>query len=166
MAKLVMDRQAADNKYLHRDFHISTDTGLRYLGSRYGDAAVQEFLEQFTRAWYAPLASAIRREGLGALREHIKKIYETEEAADSVHTVLEGGELRVLEDRNPAVSYMRSIGHEPSPWYGELIAGVNRYIAEMAGIGFELQSYDRETGKAAYRFFSLGGAGDSTQRGN
>jgi hypothetical protein len=39
MAKLVMDRRAVDNKYLHRDFFISTDTGLRYLGSRYGDAA-------------------------------------------------------------------------------------------------------------------------------
>lgn len=165
MAKLVMDRQAADNKYLHRDFHISTDTGLRYLGTRYGDTAVQEFLKQFTRAWYAPLASAIRREGLDALRKHITKIYEIEEAADSVHTVLEEGELRILEDRNPALSYMRSLGYEPSPWYGELIAGVNRYIAEMAGIGFELQSYDRETGRAAYRFFSLGGAGDSTQRG-
>jgi hypothetical protein len=165
MAKLVMDRRAADNKYLHRDFFISTDTGLRYLGTRYGDAAVQEFLKQFVQDWYGPLAAAIRREGLGALQKHIKKIYEVEEAADSVHTILEEGELRVLEEENPALNYMHSIGYEPSPWYGELIAAVNRYIAEMAGLGFELQSYDQETGKAAYRFFIPGAAGDSTQGG-
>jgi hypothetical protein len=165
MATLVMDRRAADNKYLHRDFHISTDTGLRYLGTHYGDAAVQEFLKQFVRAWYAPLAEAVRREGLGALQRHIKEIFEIEEAADSVHTLLEEGELRVLEEKNPALSYMRSTGYEPSPWYGELTVAVNRYIAEMAGIGFEFQTYDQETGKAAYRFFCLGGTGDFTQRG-
>ena len=41
MAKRVMDRRAADNKYLHRDFHVSGDLGIQYVGERYGDNGVK-----------------------------------------------------------------------------------------------------------------------------
>jgi hypothetical protein len=153
MSKLVMDRHAADNKYLHRDFHVSGDNGIRYVGERYGDAGVREYLERFARSWYAPLAETIRREGLGALKAHIEKTYETEEASDVLHTVLDAGELAVTVDRCPALAYFDSIGYTPSKWYRELTVTVNRTIADMAALEFELQFYDDKTGRAAYRFY-------------
>ena len=48
--KLVIDKNAADNEYFHRDFHISGDRGVRYVGENYGDDAVIEYLEKFTKA--------------------------------------------------------------------------------------------------------------------
>lgn len=152
MGKLVMERRAADNKYLHRDFHLSADTGLKYIGNLYGDAAVKEFIEGFAKAWYAPLVASIRQDGLSALKAHIEKIYETEEAADVLRVSLEDGELLVAVDRCPAVTHMAFEGHTPSKWYVELTATVNRVIAELSGLSFEMISYDPVNGKAAYRF--------------
>ena len=154
MAKLVMDRHAVDNKYLHRDFHVSADTGLAYVGKHWGDAGVKEYLERFARAWYSPLAAEVKKKGFVALREHIEKIYQIEEAPEVLHFTLKEGELRVSMDHCPGIAYMRSIGYEPSPWYVELTSTVNRVIAEMCDLGFEMISYDNETGQASYRFFT------------
>ena len=45
----VMDRRAADNKYLHRDFHISNDLGAAYIAEKYGPEGVDEYLRTFDR---------------------------------------------------------------------------------------------------------------------
>ena len=168
-----MDRRAADNKYLHRDFHVSADAGIAYVGRLWGDDAVKEYLKRFTLSWYSPLINEIKNRGLAALKEHIEKIYETEETRDVLHITMSenpagpagnsppgnfpAGELSVNIDRCPAVTYMRSIGHEPSQWYPWLTLVVNKTIAEKSGIGFEMISYDEDTGKAAYRFFTKPG---------
>ena len=154
MAKLVMDRRAVDNKYLHRDFHVSADAGIAYVGKRWGDAAVEAYLEHFTVSWYSPLIGEIKTNGLTAIAKHLEKTYNIEEAPGVLHITQTDRELKVTIDRCPAVSYMRSIGHEPSQWYRELTSTVNRVIAEKAGVGFELISYETETGKAAYRFYA------------
>lgn len=153
MAKLVMDRRAADNKYLHRDFHVSGDNGLRYVGTLYGDNGVKEYLRRFALAYYAPLAQAIRKEGLQALQAHIAGIYEGEEAADAVFMRLEESALQVDIAYCPGIAYMRSIGYTPSPWYIELTRTVNEVIADMADLAFELLSYEATDGKASYRFY-------------
>lgn len=157
MSKLVMERRASDNKYLHRDFHVSGDTGLAYVGSRWGDAGVKEYLERFARAWYSPLAAEVKKNGLAAIKEHIEKTYQTEEASEVLHITLNKNLLNVCVDRCPGIAYMRSIGYDSSPWYGELTSTVYRVIAEMCGLGFEMVSYDKDTGKAEYRFFSGSG---------
>jgi hypothetical protein len=153
LAKLVMERQAADNKYLHRDFHVSTDIALQYIGNNFGSEGVREFLEQFAKAWYSPLARAVHKEGLSALKTYIEKIYEEEAASEVLHTRLTGNDLLVSIDKCPAVTYMRSTGHIPSRWYVELTATVNRIIADMAGLGFEMISYEDAGGRAVYRFY-------------
>ena len=45
MAKQVMRRNAADNEYLHKDFHGALSAGLEYLHDQYGEAAVREHVE-------------------------------------------------------------------------------------------------------------------------
>jgi hypothetical protein len=153
MAIKKIDRKAADNKYLHRDFHTSADAGLAYVGKRYGDAGVREYLERFSRAMYAPLAEAVKKDGLKALQAHIERIYAVEEASEVLHTVLKDDELSVTVDRCPALTYFRSIRYEPSRWYKEMTATVNRVIAELAGCRFEMRSYDEADGRASYRFY-------------
>ena len=149
----VMDRKAADNKYLHRDFHVSGDVGVAYIGERYGDNGVREMLTSFARKFYAPLVERIKQDGLKAMERHILGVYEIEEASDAVVTECTDEELTVRVSYCPAVRFMKASGHTPSKWYVETTRTVHMAIADDADIGFEMLSYDEDTGAAEYRFF-------------
>ena len=151
--KLVMDVKAADNEYFHRDFHISGERGLRYVGEKYGDADVVAYLTQFTKAYYSPLIAKIKENGLAEMKAHIENIYSVEKSPENVKCALTDTELRVTVTECPGVKYMKESGYEPSKWYIEDTRTVNAVIAEESGYGFELISYDAENGAAEYRFF-------------
>ena len=151
--RLRVERRAADNKYLHRDFHCALDQGLRYLGELYGDDAVSDFLKKFAKGFYAPLIAKTRDIGFAALRQHIAETYVIEEAPDDVAFSETDCELRVRVSACPAVAYMKSVGHAPSKWYAQTTSTVNEAIADELGCGFQMISYDEETGAAEYRFF-------------
>lgn len=153
MAIRVLDVKPEENKYLHRDFHRSTDTALRYVGEKFGDNGVKEYLRKFARAYYVPLVADVKKRGLQALEEQILGIYETEEMPDAVKTRRTEERLEVTVSRCPAVTYMKSQGQEPSRWYVELTRTVNETIADLCGLGFTLDSYDEETGTARYCYF-------------
>ena len=153
MAKLVMDRKASDNKYLHRDFHRSMDIGIAYIADKYGEKGVTEYLTTFANAYYKPLIEKIQTEGLKPLEEHIRNIYEIEEASEDLSIANEGKELTVSVAKCPAVTYMKSVGHTPSKWYVEATRTVNQALADATGLGFEMQEYCEDNGKAKYRFF-------------
>ncbi|MBP8989717.1 MAG: hypothetical protein KBG64_05800 [Clostridia bacterium] len=153
MAKKVMERRSSDNKYLHRDFHVSADNGLRYVGENFGDNGVKEYLRTFACAYYKPLVEDVKNRGLTALKEQIENIYLIEEMPEVVHSTLTQDQLSVSVDRCPAISYFNQIGYRPSKWYVELTRTVNETIADQCDLGFELISYCEETGAANYRFF-------------
>lgn len=153
MAKKVMERRSSDNKYLHRDFHVSADNGLRYVGENFGDNGVKEYLRTFACAYYKPLVEDVKNRGLTALKEQIENIYLIEEMPEVVHCTLTQDQLSVSVDRCPAISYFNQIGYRPSKWYVELTRTVNETIADQCDLGFELISYCEETGAANYRFF-------------
>ncbi len=153
MGKLVMDRRAADNKYLHRDFHAAFDQGIEYLGMQFGDNAVREYLYKFGKEYYAPLIEEIKKDGLAALKRHIEKTYETEELPDALECKLSDNELLVNIRECPAVQYMKSVGRTPSKWYKLSTSTVNEAIADGADLGFEMIDYDEKDGRASYRFF-------------
>lgn len=148
--KLVMDVKASDNEYFHRDFHISGDRGLRYVGENYGDGAVREYLRRFTEAYFAPLIKKVKKGGLSAMKEHIENIYLTEKCLANVTCTLMSGTLTVKVSECPGVVYMKSRGYEPSKWYIENTRTVNNVIAEKTGFRFELISYDESNGAAEY----------------
>ena len=150
--KLVMDVKASDNEYFHRDFHISGDRGLRYVGEKYGDDAVREYLRRFTESYFAPLIGKIKASGLSALKEHIENIYSIEKCPGNVTCDLENGVLSVKVSECPGAVYMKSCGYDPSKWYIENTRTVNRVIAENSGYEFELTSYDESNGAAEYIF--------------
>ena len=152
MAKLEMERKAADNKYLHRDFHISADNGVEYVGKKYGDAGVDEFLAQFSKAYFIPLVKEYQQIGLLAIKNYIEKIYKIEEAEDAIEINLEDNELSVKVKYCPAVKYMKLQGKTPSKWYEKTTSVVYDQLAKDCGLKFQMGAYDFETGATEYSF--------------
>lgn len=148
----IMDRRAAQNEYLHRQFHNGVDQGVAYLGSRFGDAVVTDYLQTFTRHFYRDLEARIRADGPAALKAHLERIYALEHASDVLSARLDGQTLEVRIARCPAVTYMRSVSHVPSPWYMQTTRVVLETIAADTGYAFTLDAYDEETGAASYTF--------------
>ncbi len=157
MASKTMTRTAQDNKYLHRDFHISCDVGIAYVGGRYGAEGVKAYLRQYADSYLAPLASAVRKDGLGPLAGYFRDLYRAEEAEDHLRMRLDGDVLSVRILSCPALSHMKKNGHAPSPWYRETTETLYSRLAENAGLSFELDAYDPDTGAASFSF-TRGGA--------
>lgn len=152
MEKLIMERKAADNKYLHRDFHVTADQGIRYIGEQFGDDAVVEYLSNYAEKFYSPLIQEIREKGLLPLKQYFEKIYLAEEASEVLTVSMTDNKLTVQISQCPAVRFMKSIGHTPCKWYGETVNTVYRVIAEKAGMNFSLACYEDETGKTEFSF--------------
>lgn len=154
MEALKMERSAADNKYLHRDFHKTLDLGLAYLAEHYGEDSVGKYLHDVVKIYYAPLIEKIKNEGLSALESHIKRIYEIEEAANVCHTYFSGDTLSVKIDACPVLAYFQKSGYHPSRYFKETTLTLNEAIAELADIGYRLEFYDEKTGNCEYLFFT------------
>lgn len=153
MENLVMDIKAEDNEYLHKDFHISGDNGLLYVGQMYGDNGVREYLYQFTKAFYVPLFEAFKTEGLKAIMDHQQKLYEAEKMPEVFHAELTDDTLTITIDQCPGVTFMKSRGYTPSKWYIELTRTVGMAIADELDLGFSLEYYSEEDGACRYRYF-------------
>ena len=153
MAIHSLDKRASDNAYLHRDFHIAGDRGLQYLGENYGDNSVKEFLRTAASRYYSLLIDDIKKSGLSAMVDHLVRIYEKEEASDALKITLSADRLDVHILYSPAVRYMHSVGHIPSPWFAEQTRTCFETIADLADIGFRMTMYDEKTGRAEYYFF-------------
>ena len=151
MAKQVMQRQASDNVYLHKDFHGALSNGIDYLDRHYGEEAVREYLRDFVNAFYLPLKDAIRTRGLVALKEHFEKVYETEDA--EVAIALSDDELIVRVAQCPAVIHMRDHGYPVARLWSETTRTVNEALCEGTEFAVELVEYDPETGRSVQRFY-------------
>ena len=143
--------KSEDNKYLHRDFHISADNALKYCGDKFGGDAVVAFLRDYVRFFYAPVIEKIKKDGLKSLKEWIEKTYETEEASELLHTELSENKLAVTIDKCPVIEYMHSLGQEPSAYFIEETRTLYDEIAKQCGFNFELEYYDT-VGKANFSF--------------
>jgi len=151
MAKQVMHRSAADNEYLHRDFHGALSVGIEYLHEQYGAEAVRQYLWQFARTFYAPLIEDLRRRGLVALEEHFRRIYAIE--GGRVRFVRSEEELRIEVEACPAVTHMRRQGYPVARLFRETTDTVNQAICHGTPFGAELAEYDERTGRSVQRFY-------------
>jgi len=146
-----MRRSAADNEYLHRDFHGALSAGIEYLHEQYGEDAVREYLWQFATAFYAPLTEALRRRGLAALEEHYRRVYDLE--GGDVRFDRSEGELRIAVKASPAVTHMRRQGYPVARMFRETIGTVARAVCHGTDFDAELLEYDDETGRSVCRFY-------------
>ena len=150
--KLFIERKAADNKYLHRDFFVTGDIGIAYVGEIYGDEAVKEYLEQYAKSYYKLLAEEVKKNGLVTLKEYFENVYEKEEWSEYVTTELTADTLTVSVEKCPAVTYMKSVGHTPSKWYKETVYTVYKTLASMSRLAFEIEYYDEKDGSTKFIF--------------
>ena len=150
MPKEVMRRSAADNIYLHKDFHGAMSRGIEYLEERYGEEAVRDYLRQFTDAYHAPLKADLKQRGLIALREYLQRIYELEGA--DIQISLSDDELLLRVAACPAVAHMRQSGYPVARLFVETTRTVNERLCEGTPFAFELQEYDEHTGRSVQSF--------------
>ena len=151
MTKETITRRAADNEYLHKDFHGALSVGLEYLENNYGEPAVREFLHRFAATFHAPLTEALNRRGLIALKEYFAKLYDLE--GGNVRITLSEDELSIEVDACPAVAHMREQGYTVARLFGETTRTVNEAICQSTPFAAQLVEYDEQTGRSIQRFY-------------
>lgn len=150
MAKLTMTRTAADNVYLHKDFHGALSAGIEYLHQRYGEEAVRGYLRQFTVAFHAPLTQALKERGVVALEDHFERMYELE--GGDVRLTCSEDELIVEVEACPAVTHMREHGYPVAQLFHETTGTVGEALCEGTPFAAELLEYDEQSGRSVQRF--------------
>lgn len=151
MAKEIMRRKAADNPYLHKDFHIAFNYGIDYLNKNFGEESVTEYLQQFAGSFYSPLKKSLNERGLIAIKEHYKKIYKIEEAEFKMK--FSQDELVIHLSASPAVMHIRTSGHVVAELFHETVTTINKTICKDTLFDFELLEYDKENGACIQRFY-------------
>lgn len=150
--KLYIERKASDNKYLHRDFFVTGDIGIAYVGVNYGDEAVEEYLTQYAKSYYKHLAESVQKNGLEEIEKYFISVYEKEEWSEYIDTRLIGGQLIVTIEKCPAVTYMKSIRHTPSKWYKQTVYTVYATLAKLCGLSLEVIYYNENDGATEFVF--------------
>lgn len=153
MEKLFIERKASDNKYLHKDFHVTADIGIAYVGENYGDVAVIEYLTAYSKSFYKPLIKEILKDGLIPLKKNFEEVYKKEEWLEFFHAELLGDKLSVTIDKCPAVTFMKESGHIPSKWYKETTYTVYGVLAKECGLKFNVEYYNEEDGATKFSFW-------------
>jgi hypothetical protein len=148
--KQVMTRHAAENVYLHRDFHGALSCGIEYLHRHFGAAAVRQYLREFTLAYYAPLRAELKQRGLVALEAHFERLYRIEGGDAQIE--LESDTLTIRVNRCPAVTHMREHGYEVAELFHETTRTVNEALCAGTPFCAELLDYEPRTGAGIQRF--------------
>ncbi|HCU36833.1 MAG TPA: hypothetical protein DGT21_15710 [Armatimonadetes bacterium] len=151
MPKEVMRRQAADNEYLHKDFHGAMSCGIQYLQGTYGPEAVIEYLRRFSDAYHSPLKQKLIEQGLPALAEYTRGIYELE--GGDIEIDLDDDEMVLRIAECPAVKHMTEHGYRVADMWVETTRTVNERLCEGTPFAFELLEYDERTGRSVQRFY-------------
>ena len=146
----IMDRRAADNEYFHPAFHSSLNRGAHYVGEKYGEAVLHDYLRTYTAHVYAHLH--IEQTGLDGIEALIRDTYCKEKAEDALTLKREGNTLTVEVAYCPGVKFLKSIGSEISKWYPATSSAVMQALADTAGVRYTLLSYDEATGASTYKF--------------
>jgi hypothetical protein len=150
MGKKVMSRKAADNEYLHKDFHGAMSCALEYLEKNYGEEAVREYLKKFTRSFYAPLIKDLKERGLTAIKEHSEKIYRIE--GGDIEIIFKDNELILNVHKCPVVTYLREKDMKIAPLFYETTKTVNETLCEDTLFKTEFINYDYKTGGNIQKF--------------
>ena len=145
-----MTRKASDNKYLHRDFHITLNILLEYLDAHFGKEAVIQYLSQYARAYHQPLHEQLKAGNMSALSDYMTQIYQKEEW--SVRIRSGEGFIELQQNACPGMSHIKASGKQPSLYYIETYRTVYETLCEGTPIQYQLQYFDNETGACTQLF--------------
>jgi hypothetical protein len=148
----VNEIRSKDMEYFHRDFHSSLNMGIDYMAKEHGEEALTDYLKMYTKHVYNKAFENIQGDPLDAIAAHIQGTYLREKAQDVLHIQNDGKTLSVRIDYCPAVKHLRDTGRDVSAWFQYATTVVMQEIASFAGVHFEMDDYNAETGAAAYHF--------------
>ena len=125
-----------------------------YILDHYGMEGLYEYLSRYTLAYHKPLIQKIRENGLQAVKEYLLWLYNEEGALDALNIEESNSELSVSIRYCPGVKFIKEErNRDPHAAYEQCTSMVYKALAEAAGIGFEMQSYDPANGAAKFRFY-------------
>ncbi len=146
----VIERRASDNKYLHRDFHISMNMLMEYISREYGPIALTEYLAQFSREFHSKRKECLQNGDLGCLEKYFKNVYKKEEWPLFIE--LKNDVLILSQDSCPGISYLQKNGYKPVEQYIETYTTVYRTLCQDTPFEYVMDSFDSDTGKCRQRF--------------
>ena len=139
--------------YLHPDFHNSLARGIEYIAEHYGEKGLQEYLTKFTLAFHKSLLAKIKEQGLAAIADYLRWLYDTEKAPEALTIDESEDVLDVSISYCPAVKHLLSRDIIPHESFERTTSVVYDVLAKEGGLGFEMICYDHDTGAAKFRFY-------------
>lgn len=140
----VMSRKASDNKYLHKDFHLSMNLLMDYILKNFGEDKLIKYLQQYTSEYLKPLHEQMKTGDIDALAAYFKEIYEKEEWTIDIEQ--KDNELTVSQKSCPGIRHIKSKGSSPIPFYMETYNTVYKTLCENTPFEYELVYFDNESG--------------------
>jgi hypothetical protein len=149
---VVMKIRSKEQEYFHRDFHSSLNMGIHYMGSVHGLERLKDFLVRYTKNVYVKTIEKAKLDPLKAVEDRIKETYTLEKALDALKLENDGETLTVKIAYCPAVKHLKKTGREVIPFFRYSTETVMETIAKETGLDFVMDSYNEESGEAAYHF--------------
>ena len=146
----VLDCQATDNEYLHKDFHGALCYAVKYLDDNYGPEATEDYLKQVGRNNYTPLIARMKKEGLSALEKHWRNIFTKEGGRFSID--YEDETLVLTVEQCPAITHLKKIKQLFTDRYCQTTVSVNKAICAEASYCCSCK-YEPGKGKCVQRFW-------------
>ena len=146
----IIERKASDNKYLHRDFHISMNMLMEYICKEYGSAALIEYLVQFAQEFHSKRKECMQKGDLGCLEKYFREVYEKEEWP--VQIDFKNDVIVISQESCPGISHLQKSGHKPIEQYIETYTTVYRTLCQDTPYEYVMESFNPDTGKCRQRF--------------
>ncbi len=147
-----MHRNASDNEYFHPDFHSGLNMGIQYLGDKYGEKVLCDFLERYTNNVCKKVIEDIKIHGIQAIEEKIINTYNIEKSIEVLNVIKKDDKTTFEIAYCPAVKHLNETGRKVTPWFSYTTTVVMQVLAKYADAQFKMELYDDATGKAIYSF--------------
>ncbi|HXK61086.1 MAG TPA: hypothetical protein PLP42_14455 [Acidobacteriota bacterium] len=146
----ILDCQASDHEYLHKDFHGALCYSIYYLDQKLGPQATRDYLVEVGRKNYKELVRRLRAEGLPALERHWQEVFTRE--GGKFRMEYEGQTLVLTVEECPAIAHLKKTGQLFTTRYCETTVVVNETICAEAGYSASCQ-YEPGEGRCVQKFW-------------
>jgi len=127
----ILDQKASDNEYMHKDFHGVLCYAIKYLDEHFGQESTTEYLQQVGNTYFAPLSEQLKKQGLCALENHFRKIFEKENGSFKIE--YDQDILKITVHSCPAISHLKKNKLFFTDRFCESTVIVNQAICNNAG---------------------------------
>ena len=146
----VLDCKTSDHEYLHKDFHGALCCGINYLDETYGQDATRQYLQQVGRTFFAPLAAALKQQGLWVLERHWKDVFTREGGKFSLN--YEDDTLVLMVHECPAIAHLKKTNQLFTDRFCETTVVINETICGQAGYTCSCE-YEPGKGRCVQKFW-------------